>query len=214
MEPKRVKFPEPRGLNVNMMPVVMGDAESVPEELRGYLPLIKKCDFWPGSVVYLTVNESVVEAGETQRRPGIHTDAFKWPGSWMGGQPDGKWGGGWGGGKFGGANQMSHHTEGIYIASTDGQTRVWLDETDDVDQHGRVLHDMAGIGSFVCKGNGLYWLSDRTPHEGLPALRTGMRQFFRLVSENVGVWFSRHNTPNPLGVKPSCRIVDWDKFEE
>ena len=28
----------------------------------------------------------------------------------------------------------------------------------------------------------------------------------------VGVWWSKHSTPNPLGTKPACPIVDLDKF--
>ena len=64
----------------------------------------------------------------------------------------------------------------------------------------------------ICVPNRLYWLTDRTPHESLPLEKTQRRQFFRLVSSEVSVWYSKHSTPNPLGVKADCKIVNRDKF--
>lgn len=63
----------------------------------------------------------------------------------------------------------------------------------------------------------LYWLTDRTPHESLPLQKGAFRQFFRLVTSQVSLWYSDHSTPNPLGVKPDptiTRIVIGDKFSE
>jgi hypothetical protein len=41
------------------------------------------------------------------------------------------------------------------------------------------------------------------------------RQFFRLVSDEITVWYAAHSTRNPLGVAPPphVTIVDGDKFE-
>jgi hypothetical protein len=58
----------------------------------------------------------------------------------------------------------------------------------------------------------LYWLTDLTPHEAMPALESGPRQFFRLVSPKIGVWFTKHNTPNPLGVQPGAPLEHGSKF--
>merc|ERR1712223_684671 len=63
----------------------------------------------------------------------------------------------------------------------------------------------------------LYWLTDRTPHESLPLKTGAFRQFFRLVTSQVSLWYADHSTPNPLGVKPDpaiTRIVVGDKFSE
>jgi hypothetical protein len=40
------------------------------------------------------------------------------------------------------------------------------------------------------------------------------RQFFRLVTEGVNVWYAKHSTPNPLGIVPpdNVRIIEEDKF--
>ena len=34
------------------------------------------------------------------------------------------------------------------------------------------------------------------------------------MTNSVSAWYSRHSTPNPLGVEPDCPILDIDKFEE
>ena len=74
----RLAFPKPTGININMMPIVMGDVESIPEEYHAYVPLLLACPIaraeW-GHVGYLTIQESMVEEeGASQRRGGIHTE--------------------------------------------------------------------------------------------------------------------------------------------
>jgi len=196
-----IVFPPPIGIVVNMMPI---SRERFPSELAAYRPLVDDCGF--DGVQYLTVHESVVRQGDTQRRPGIHTDGTKilcWGG------------GGWGGGSPSPAPAPKpapkpKRTAGIYMASTDGRCNVWGSMVYDVDTHGKVLCDL-GAPDQRLPGT-LYWMTDRTPHESLPSERTGWRQFFRLVSGEVSTWYSRHSTPNPLGLLPTCRIDDSDKF--
>ena len=36
----------------------------------------------------------------------------------------------------------------------------------------------------------------------------------KLVVGPIGVWYSKHNTPNPLGVQPDVEIVEFDKFNK
>lgn len=190
---KEIEFPEHTGISVNMMPIIMGDPESVPEHLHGYLPLIQECSFEKNEIVFLTVDEREPLPLESQRRPGIHTEA----GASM------AWGGGgWGGQQF--------RKGGVYMASSDGACRMWDTQTQFVDLQGQVLIDLPDDLSFECEPNVLYWMTDRTPHEALPSEKS--RQFFRLVGPKVDVWYSKHNTPNPLGVVPNCKIIDEDKF--
>ena len=57
----------------------------------------------------------------------------------------------------------------------------------------------------------------RTPHESLPLREATFRQFFRIVTSNVSLWYRDHSTPNPLGVEPDpeiTRTVVGDKFSE
>ena len=91
----RVTFPEPRGIEINMMPFIMGDYSTIPEIYQHYRPLIDlclqdthdldRCSQELGKIGYLTIHESLVMAGETQRRPGLHTDGH-FNANWGGGQ--------------------------------------------------------------------------------------------------------------------------------
>lgn len=189
-EIQAVAFPVPQDNVVNMMPVIHGEPDSVPRSLHGYLGMMAVCDFVRGSTVYLTVHESHVSAGSTQRRPGVHVES---PSAFA-------WGGGWGGQKL-----------GLYMASNDGACRAWDCLRFDGDHHGAVPEpDSAPI---LMKPSTTYHMTDRTPHEALPSPRSGVRQFFRLVSPEIEGWWREHNTPNPLGVRPECPILEGSKFE-
>ena len=79
-------FPKYSGRSANMMPFLLDDLTTLPEELRdAYGDLIKTCRRTLSRVAsedtrvaYLTVQESVVTHGEAQRRPGLHTEGFSY----------------------------------------------------------------------------------------------------------------------------------------
>ena len=51
----------------------------------------------------------------------------------------------------------------------------------------------------------------------MPLETSTYRQFFRLVSSEVSLWYRDHSTPNPLGVQPDpalTRLVAGDKFSQ
>lgn len=68
----------------------------------------------------------------------------------------------------------------------------------------------------LLQANELVWLTDTTLHESLPLEVDGYeadgspsprhRQFFRVVTSNIGAWYAAHNTPNPTGVRPPPHI--------
>merc|ERR1712039_88135 len=63
--------------------------------------------------------------------------------------------------------------------------------------------------------NTIYWLTDRTLHESLPVKQETYRQFFRLVTSSLSVWFPEHSTANRLGTVPDAQvttIVEESKF--
>ena len=118
--------------------------------------------------------------------------------------------------------QDSHGPAGLYVASNvANSTRVWnlqvREPENIVGALGDIEHLRTALGpGHTLPANCLVWLTDRTPHESMP-LRAGThRQFFRLVTSNVSVWYAAHSTPNPLGVKPpeSVRIIEQDKFQK
>jgi len=201
-------FPRPVGLSVNMMPIITGDASSVPELLHPYLPLIEQTGLAHGSVSYLTVHESWVMPGQTQRRPGVHTD----------GTAIYCWGGGWGGGSpqpvppRPAPKPAPKPTKGIYMASSDGRCLVWDTTMYEVDAHGSVLGAL-DVEPEPMEPGAMYWMTDRTPHESLPSLEHHHRQFFRLVADEIGIWYAQHSTANPLGVRPNAPIELGSKFD-
>jgi len=254
-------FPTPTNININMMPFKVGeDFEScqLPEYIEPYWPLISTClepqmaraswHMWPrrsipsdvGKVYYLTIQESWVDKGNSQRRPGLHVDS---PGKvkFKGETPDvDRKGNGisqryfghrWGNGC---AHYVRQETEeeyhppvytmkgGIYMASSVTEScKVWncSVEPEAVEHLGDIEHLrslLPGEGE-VLKPDQLYWITDRTPHESLPLKEGTFRQFFRIVTSDVSLWYKEHSTANPMGVEPDpsiTKIVIGNKFSE
>lgn len=199
-----VEFPEPTGININMMPFKIGDKNSLPENLWGYWPILLRCRPREiGHVGYLTIHESLVEKGKPQRRGGVHTETpgFIWHG---GDYTCVAWGG------------------GVYMASNvSNSCAVWPCLIEDA---GQVVGDMGDcehlrdhLGEPVrLEAGELIWMTDRTPHESLPVEEPTYRQFFRFVTSSLTVWYKQHSTLNPLGIKPQHRvkILKQNKFRD
>jgi hypothetical protein len=216
-------FPPPSSphINVNMMPFDMDDLSSLPSSLEGYKSLIKQCmssQFEDrvararrGSkkrVGYLTVHESVVKRGETQRRPGLHTET---PGKCplaeivqKGGVSEPKciWYHHWGMGHA----KADCFDGGIYVASNVAASTIFYDVEvkssevlNVVKADGGIDHLKSLFGRGILnEANDIYWMNDRVPHAGVVAeMEEGqVRQFFRLVAGGVSLWFDEHSTKN------------------
>jgi len=212
-----VEFPQPTEIDVNMLPFVIGNKNSLPEELHDYWSMIERCrGLEKGSICYLTVQESFVEQDESQRRPGLHTETpgllMRTPGSTYEHHIH------WGDGGHNGMGDILH--DGIYMASTlGGSCRVFnaqvkhpeciVGSLGDIEHLRELLQD----GYDVDAGE-LIWMTDTTPHESLPVASRAFRQFFRVVSSSVSVWYAAHSTKNRLGIEPPERvlIIEEDKF--
>ena len=221
-----VEFPTPTGRNVNMLPFVMGNKYSLPESLRPYYdPLIAMCPVTKdeyGKVVYLTVSEGFVDATKTQRRSGLHIEAASGISQHVGGRllagTESNWGGGVS--PYLDDAEPDQYEGGLYMASNMSDTcEIWdaliAKDQGIVDYHGggEHLRPFIGKGTLI-KANELVWLTDRTPHEALPQAQSGYRQFFRLVTSNITVWYQQHSTPNPrVKVPGNVIIVKESKFE-
>ncbi|MFM1756874.1 MAG: hypothetical protein RL621_1856 [Bacteroidota bacterium] len=193
---QKVIFPENKNISINMMPILFGNLNTLPEELHGYISMINQCKFNIGETVYLTITETLLNIGEYNRRPGIHTDATNSLG--------------WGGGGWG---SIKDSNSGIYLASNDGASRIWdYDVTSkDVDHFGALLQNPMG-NVIKAEPNVLYHIGEYTPHESLPSESNHVRQFFRLVGPKIGAWWEQHSTKNPFGVQPKAKILTHSKF--
>lgn len=230
---EEVKFPVPKDRQVNMMPFLAWHPEmTLPKNLKPYIKMIRSITSSKGDslmdpvghvlpwdeVWYLTVQEGWVEKGKTQRRPGLHIES---PGSLVTESgTETTWEGGWGGGSVSAETPGEiRRSGGLYIASSVADTtRVWnyhVKKTKGVVGPGGDLeaHRNALGGGTLLPANRLTWLTDRTPHEAVPMTRGGYRQFFRLVTSDVSVWYADHSTANPIGIQPTGLVVQGDKFE-
>lgn len=226
-----VVFPPPEDIIINMLPFIIGDIASVPQEFRHYWPLIESCPYHRmelGKVGYLTIHESLVLGGNPQRRSGLHTEApgiQKCDGNgtyWY------RWGGGFrdpeaercGGNRENGL-QEDELLGGIFMASSvAGSCRLWnvriRDAHEVVGELGNLEHlrDLLGDGTLV-EANQLIWFTDVTPHESLPIPVDTYRQYFRLVTSYVTGWYEQHSTANRLGITPDkemTTIITDNKF--
>jgi hypothetical protein len=227
-----VRFPEPEDININMMPFVMAkrfNETKLPDYLRTYWDqILAQCIVSSelGKIGYLTIHESYVEKGSTQRTPGIHTES---PGVVMFKGSKGKlsytsrffrWG-------HGVVSTKQELEGGIYMASNvPNSCKVWNcnilppddNSPDVVGEHGDIEHLRAFLPSSceVMDANTVYWLTDRTPHEALPLSKGTYRQFVRVVTSQLTYWHEEHNTKNPFGVVPDpniTKIIKGSKFD-
>ena len=139
-----VQLPEPTGRYCNMMPFIMGVKASLPEEFQAYWPLICECvdtlespdvtdtkvpraahlysnrrrekPWLKTAIGYLTVHESDVVKGSSQRRPGLHTEGFVREACDQGGKMlERPWWHNWG---FGRSMRPGVYQGGIFMASS------------------------------------------------------------------------------------------------
>ena len=234
-----MKFPKPSNININMMPFVLYRNFKkcrLPPYLRKYWKrLIRKCtldDEEIGKVCYLTIQESEVDENHSQRRPGIHTErpgrlelrdeelAVTNRGKGTSEIQNNEIYHHWGIGMASYEKDSFKIKGGIFMASTVADScRVWDCQIIDDGCIGH-LGDIEHLRSLlpeseIMEPNCLYWLTDRTPHESLPLTRKTYRQFFRLVTSQVSLWFEEHSTKNPLGIVPDpsiTKIVKGSKF--
>jgi hypothetical protein len=216
-------FPEPILENgmpkeycINMMPFIFGDHNTLPEECKRYKPqiniCISHCMSEHGNVCYLTIDERFVKAGDSHRRGGLHVDTiglknghgtyFSDPFQW--------------GGAFG----------GLFIGSNiENSTMVYnyyISDDKIIGPLGSIEHLRSTLESksnesldrkIKLEKDQIAWITDRTPHESLPVEKDCFRQFFRIVTSDLTLWYSKHCTPSPFGILPGAKVVDFDKFK-
>lgn len=199
-EIKEVELPEFTGLRIMMLPVIIGDIESIPEFVENYKELFRNlCKMadssLEGQVGYLTVDEKVVEPQKTHRRQGLHVD-----GVYQGGV--GGWGGGHSGGSWGSVGN------GMLTISNPAGCRAW-NKTFTGWPKGECDHliDQCSEDEAVLfKPNMVYWVDGLCVHESMPQITQVNRQFVRLSLPSEGPWFEGY-TENPLGIKPTGKIL-------
>lgn len=163
-----IQLPEPTGIRQYMVQYQKG--LPFPENLTAYRPivddLLERAD---AEWCYVTVDEGPVQAGETQRRGGVHID-----GNWTlteGWHTGGYWG-----------NERENTAGGIILVSTTGSTRFLTGKAKGhVYQGGEYSGDLEGLTELQCEPNTAYLGNVNALHEALPEAADCVRGFLRLI---------------------------------
>lgn len=199
----KIQFPNFTGVKCAMMPFIQGDSSSLPKEFLPYSQIINDNFIEKGEIGFLTIDESFVEQGKSQRgyngfnsERNVHIEV---------GIVDGKnrWGGGtnhpWGGGSM----TLLEDTTIVLIANSISNTcRVWdtkeISKTKDGDLSEYIDKYPEDTGVLLKSGE-VAKISIFTPHECISQTSSGIRQFFRIVGKGVK-GREKYFTINPLVV--------------
>lgn len=183
-----ITFPTFDSKRCLMMPYIQGRPESVPDELRaGYEDILSSLVFEDGQIGWLTIDESMVEAGNPHRGHraehgrALHTEVNN----------ESRWGGGSGGG-WGTRGQspvyLRRETRIMVASSIGGTTAVWdaeqVDTTDDGDI-GHLAHLYPMEDAKILAAGEVVEFGIFTPHESLPVAQSQERQFIRIIGQGV-----------------------------
>lgn len=212
----QVHLPKFSGVRALLMPIIHGDPASLPDNMAQYGDLVQVMgEAKPehlGKVVYLTVDEKLVQAGMTHRRSRLHVDG--WHITEEGSKLGGPWGGGNPGGAWGGARPGEEGTGLLTVASHIG-CRAWNQDFDgEPAPEGDCEHmrpQALGKNAEVLAANRLYWLGAHCVHESLRQGEDVERQFVRLSLPSTAEWYEGC-TPNPKGILPTGPIAPRRRF--
>jgi hypothetical protein len=174
-------------VNCHMMPIVQGDPDSLPEWCAPYRGFVRKHALERGEIGYLTVQESHVQEGKSQRgysrlgsRRNVHVEV-----GWLEGLLC--WGSvpTWGGN----ANVILDPDTRVLIANSIPDTcQIWDGQewahTQDGDL-GEHLDRYPEASGKRMADSALWEIGILTPHECLVQSAGGFRQFVRLVGRGV-----------------------------
>lgn len=197
-----VGLPAFSGIRVMMMPFHIADPTgSLPPELDAWKPVVESMLFksgdWATGTGYLTIDEALVKAGETHRRPGRHVDGVG---------PNGEHGS-WGGGGGYGANGMLMVTNHPGVRIYQGTFRQNPEPNGDCSHV--PTYEVSGTfgvtSTHIPEAGEVWYCESLCMHEALPMVLDTKRQFCRISFPSRSPWYEGY-TENPLGIKPDGPI--------
>ncbi|MBW3243355.1 hypothetical protein KUV57_11835 [Epibacterium sp. DP7N7-1] len=184
----RMAFPTYTGARCYMMPFIQGRAESLPKAYASYADVVERFALpgQEGQIGLITIDESMVEAGRSQRGYGagdrtIHTEACISGErlSWGPASPT------WGPSPW---VRLARDTRVLIANSIADTCMVWdqdiEDTTPDGDLSPRSAEFPRSAGRMMDAGEVLE-IGIFTPHEPIRQQHAGPRQFFRIVGTGV-----------------------------
>lgn len=198
----KIEFPKFSGIKCSMMPFIQGNSSSLPDKYKSYSKIIEENYIEKGEIGYLTIDESFVNSGESQRgynhkgiKRNVHIEVGRFG-------DKNRWGGSGGGVSWAGKNQtfLSDDTMVLIANSISDTCRVWdtkeLSYTDDGDLSEYIDKYPESTGIMLKSGE-VAKISIFTPHECVIQKESGFRQFFRIVGKGVS-GREEYFTINPL----------------
>lgn len=197
-----LEFPEFSNTRIMMMPFAIGSTQfKLAPQYQDFLEaLTAQIDpEFLGQIGYLTIDEKIVYAGETLRRPGLHVDGVYngSAGGWGGGGP-------WGGG----GKKNPNDGNGMILVSSTPHCRFYTGIFDgEIGNDGECDQiDVSAAKIATIEPNVPYWCNPLCIHESLPVPRDMPRQFVRISLPSVAPWFEGY-TENPDGTRPTGPIL-------
>jgi len=198
----KITFPPFSGARCLMMPYIQGDSSTLPPAYHGYSSIIDGHYIEKGKVGFLTIDESFVASGKSQRgynsmgiSRNVHIE--------VGRSTDGnRWGGSGGGSSWGGKQStlLDDDTMVLIANSISNTCRVWdakeMSPTPDGDLSKYIDRYPEDTGMLLKAGE-LALISIFTPHEAITQPSASNRQFLRIVGSGVR-GREPHFTKNPL----------------
>jgi hypothetical protein len=182
----RIQFPVFTGIKCNMMPFIQGDNSSIPDVYKPYAEIIDENYLERGEIGFLTIHESFVESGRSQRGyncTGINRNVHIEVGR---NEELNHWGGGTWGGRY--KTLLDGSTEVLIANSISDTCRFWdrkeMAYTKDGDLSGYIDRYPEHTGILLKSGE-VAKITIFTPHECIPQRESGERQFFRIVGKGV-----------------------------
>ena len=181
-----MQFPKFTGVKCHMMPFIQGKSGSLPKELQSYADIINSNYLEKGKIGFLTIDESFVEAGKSQRgyngvgiKRNVHVEVgraqevYCWGGSSWGGKPN---------------TLLDDDTEVLLANSISNTCRVWNTKeksyTKDGDLSAYIDRYPENTGTLLKAGE-VAKISIFTPHECVSQKESSQRQFLRIVGSGV-----------------------------
>lgn len=181
----KINFPSYSGVKCYMMPFIQGVKDSLPSALAHYGEVIEQLSFANeiGKVGFVTIDESYVEAGKSQRGYGakertLHTEAclsdglVSWGPSW--GSNTGIW--------------LEPTVRAKIANSIDDTCMVWNNEVFDTTLDGDLSEradEFPRSAGKMMKAGEIFDIGIWTPHECIDQIESGFRQFIRVVGNGV-----------------------------
>lgn len=184
-----IQFPIMTGVKCNMMPFIQGDSSSLPEIYKPYSKIINENYLEKGEIGFLTIDESFVNAGQSQRgynSKGINRNVHIEVGHVQGLN---RWGGSSGSSWGGRADTLLEDSTMVLIANNISDTcRVWNTFERRFTNNGDLadyITDYPEETGTLMKAGEVAKISIFTPHECISQLKPSNRQFFRIVGKGV-----------------------------